>query len=357
MLRFYNKRQDDGLLQLLFGMSLIVFVVSAIFIGQYMLKSIKNTNIQNDIIERIDDDATQVADGQLVDRYEKLRGEYPHLKGRLIIQNGLTKNDLVVMQTDDNEYYLHRDSKGNYSDFGTAYFDYRNNLENMTDNYIIYAHSMKNGTQFGCLKKYKSKEYWEKYPTVTLETMYDEPYKYEIVGVFYDRVYKPTDTVFKYYNFIDPVNEEEFMEYINHIKKRALYDTGITPKYGEQLLTLSTCDKSVITDGSGRFVLVARKKSGRIPGNLMGDSSSDENSDEDSSGDIEEQLEEEQPTATPTPTVRPTPRPKPSPTPKPKPTPTVAPTPDPTPEPAPTQEPEPTIPPEDYDTMTISPQY
>ena len=30
-------------------------------------------------------------------------------------------------------------------------------------------------------------------------------------------------------------------EKVEAIKRRALYDTGITPKYGQQLLTLSTC--------------------------------------------------------------------------------------------------------------------
>ena len=38
--------------------------------------------------------------------------------------------------------------------------------------------------------------------------------------------------------------------------KISLYDTGITPKYGDELLTLSTCDYQ---ENNGRFVIVARK--------------------------------------------------------------------------------------------------
>lgn len=40
-------------------------------------------------------------------------------------------------------------------------------------------------------------------------------------------------------------------------KAAALYDTGITAEYGDQLLTLSTCNYHT---GDGRFVVVARKQ-------------------------------------------------------------------------------------------------
>jgi len=36
------------------------------------------------------------------------------------------------------------------------------------------------------------------------------------------------------------------------------FDTGITPKYGDEILTLSTCDKSLYGD-NGRFVVLAKK--------------------------------------------------------------------------------------------------
>ena len=36
----------------------------------------------------------------------------------------------------------------------------------------------------------------------------------------------------------------------------SLYDTGVTAQYGDQLLTLSTCDYQ---ETDGRFVVVAKK--------------------------------------------------------------------------------------------------
>ena len=41
------------------------------------------------------------------------------------------------------------------------------------------------------------------------------------------------------------------------VKAAALYDTGVTAEYGDQLLTLSTCNYHT---GDGRFVVVARKQ-------------------------------------------------------------------------------------------------
>ena len=159
MLRFYNKKQNNGLLQLLFGISLIIFIGAAINIGNYMIKSAQNTGKQDKISDILDKIDVGSDDGQLVDRYASIRDKYPNLIGRLIIHNYNGENDLTVMQTpDEPDYYLYRDAEGKYSQFGTAYLDYRCSVENLTDNFMIYAHNMKNRTQFGCLRYYKKKD-------------------------------------------------------------------------------------------------------------------------------------------------------------------------------------------------------
>ena len=43
---------------------------------------------------------------------------------------------------------------------------------------------------------------------------------------------------------------------MNEMAEMSLYDTGVTAEYGDQLLTLSTCDYQ---EKNGRFVVVARK--------------------------------------------------------------------------------------------------
>ena len=74
--------------------------------------------------------------------------------------------------------------------------------------------------------------------------------------VFRTRVLKENEIAFKYYQFIEANSWEEFNSYMNEMAGMSLYDTGVTAEYGDELLTLSTCDHSQ-TDG--RFVVVAKR--------------------------------------------------------------------------------------------------
>ena len=74
--------------------------------------------------------------------------------------------------------------------------------------------------------------------------------------VFRSRVYREEEIVFKYYQFIDANSEQEFDSYMSEMASMSLYDTGVTAEYGDQLLTLSTCDYQ---EKNGRFVVVAKK--------------------------------------------------------------------------------------------------
>ena len=45
---------------------------------------------------------------------------------------------------------------------------------------------------------------------------------------------------------------------MNQVHERELYDTGVDAEYGDQLLTLSTCE---YTYTNGRLVVIAKKVS------------------------------------------------------------------------------------------------
>ncbi len=128
--------------------------------------------------------------------------------------------------------------------------------EDESTNLIVYGHNMVDGSQFRVMMDYKKQEFWEEHPHIILTDMYNER-TFEIFSVFYDRVYYQSETnVFKFYKFIDPATEEEFNTGINYFKENALYDTGITPEFGDQLLMLVTCSYHTKL---GRFVMVARE--------------------------------------------------------------------------------------------------
>ncbi len=62
---------------------------------------------------------------------------------------------------------------------------------------------------------------------------------------------------FRYYYYNDLADEDDYNYFVNNVKERALYDTGVEAKYGDDLLTLSTCSYQV---KNGRFVVVAVRR-------------------------------------------------------------------------------------------------
>ena len=114
---------------------------------------------------------------------------------------------------------------------------------------------MLDGSMFGELHKYAEEEYWKEHPIILFSTLYEER-QYEIVAAFFDRIYDAEEDTFKFYEFIEAVDEESFNEAMAYFKEHAEYETGIHAEYGDRLITLVTC--SYHTD-NGRFVVVARQ--------------------------------------------------------------------------------------------------
>ena len=265
MLKFYNKK-DDKKLHVVFVISLIVFSICSVYLLRYVWGSITSTKNNEKALNHFKDVAD--ADEELSDKYAKMRDKYPEVIGRLIFNNNSKVMSFLVMQSDvtDHEKYLELDPFGEPCERGTPFLDAWCGIKDknkLSDNFLIYSHNYKDGTMFGSLdNNYKDKLYWEKYPTIKFETMYDDMAEYEIFAAFYSKRYNVGDRVFKYYKFKDAANEEEFNDFVNNVKRLSLYDTKITPKYGEQLLTLSTCSYHI---RGGRFAVVARRKDGRSP--------------------------------------------------------------------------------------------
>jgi len=115
---------------------------------------------------------------------------------------------------------------------------------------------MNSGAMFAGLKDYKDYEFFKEHQTIYFDTIHERG-EYEIVAVFQSRVAYVDEVAFRYYNFIQAETQQEFDSFISTVQRLAYYDTGNEAQYGDQLLTLSTCDKE-ITDG--RLVVLARKK-------------------------------------------------------------------------------------------------
>lgn len=229
----------------IFVIALLVFIGSAGYLLQHYLKGKAEQN---------EFESLRVNGGH---NLEALYKENPDIVGWVQIKDSII--DYPVMQTkDDPEFYLRRNFKKEDSLAGTPFLDAQSDLTRPSWNWMIYAHNMKNGTMFHTLLDFEKKEYYDKRKTFTFDTLdqYGGPAEYEIVAAFYTQIYPEDSKEFKYYDYVDVTSEEVYNEYVRNIKAQSIYDTGITPEYGQQLVTLSTCSYQV---EDGRFVVVGRK--------------------------------------------------------------------------------------------------
>ena len=235
---------------------ILIFIIM-IVIAFAFYKYINGTKEGNgNILNNIEVDETKTTDTvtEKMLQLQELKKENNDIVAWLEIPN--TKIDYPVLQGEDNEYYMRHTYKKEYSVDGSIFLDKDYDWNKPSDNLLIYGHNNKNGNMFQDLLKYEDENYYKEHPNINFTTT-NEDCVYEIIAVFKSRVYyKSEKNVFRYYYFINAENEEDYNYYVTESKKASLYDTGKMAKYGEQLLTLSTCEYS---QKDGRFVIVAKK--------------------------------------------------------------------------------------------------
>ena len=106
---------------------------------------------------------------------------------------------------------------------------------------------------FADICKYTDKSFYEEHKTIKFDTLSTFG-EYEVVAVF---KFDTNNETFKF-NEYTTMDEAEFNEFMENVHSRQLYDTGVDAEYGDELLTLSTCE---YTYKNGRFVVVAKKVS------------------------------------------------------------------------------------------------
>ena len=201
--------------------------------------------------ETVPDDAPVSEGEDVLAKYQELYLQNEDMVGWISIA-GTTINYPVMQSRNNPNFYLKHNFEKEYSDLGTPYVQENCDIAE-SDNLVIYGHHIKGGKMFGALEDYKSKSFYEEHKNIQFDTLTEQA-EYEIVAVFKTVAYSSEG--FRYYDFVDAENEEDFNSYIGKCKELALYDTGVTAGYGDRLITLSTCEYSA---QNGRLVVVAKK--------------------------------------------------------------------------------------------------
>lgn len=156
--------------------------------------------------------------------------------------------DVVVCNTESNEYYRRRNFKKEESFNGVLYADRRStfgdgSIEQLGMNTCIYGHAMADirGEKnyevfFGPLHDFRDPEIAKTIPYIYYTTE-KQDLAFEVFAVFITNTYNPAMP----YNRND-ITEEEFHKMINEqVLPRSLYNYDVEIKPGDKFLTLSTC--------------------------------------------------------------------------------------------------------------------
>ena len=236
----------------------VVLSVSTFFIIRNHIDSAKQNEVYDNLAEIVEDEPPKENEGVTFSEDKDYLAEYLELYRQnedmvgWISIAGTTINYPVMQSGNNPNFYLKHNFEKEYSDLGTPYVQENCDIAE-SDNLVIYGHHIKGGKMFGALEDYKSKSFYEEHKNIQFDTLTEQE-EYEIVAVFKTVAYSSEG--FRYYDFVDAENEEDFNSYIGKCKELALYDTGVTAEYGDRLITLSTCEYSA---QNGRLVVVAKK--------------------------------------------------------------------------------------------------
>ncbi|CAM4480130.1 class B sortase [Paenibacillus tarimensis] len=190
----------------------------------------------------------------MLPEFRALYKRNPDIIGWLKIND--TRINYPVMQNpQDAQFYLNHDYDKKINKSGLPFLDGHSRI-NDSNILLIHGHQMKNGWMFADLLKYKEESFYKEQAAFQFSTLYEKE-EYEIVAVILSKVYRKSDDVFKYYQIDRVRTAADFNAYVQNIQKLALYDTGVTARYGDKLIVLSTCEYST---EDGRLAVIARKR-------------------------------------------------------------------------------------------------
>lgn len=172
--------------------------------------------------------------------FDALKEINEDIVGWIRIEN--TDIDYPIVQSEDNDYYLHRDINKEYSTCGWIFMDYKNTDSFIDKNTVLYGHNIKSGIMFSDLQKILNNKLGDK---IIIEIFTpNEKLEYRVYSC-YEEV--PEDYAIK----SNLVEESDVQDYINEMLKRSQILYNIVPDKTDKLITLSTCDSS----GKNRIIV------------------------------------------------------------------------------------------------------
>lgn len=159
-----------------------------------------------------------------------------------------TNINYPVVQTNNNEYYLSRSYDKTKNAAGWVFMDYRNNIDNLSDNTVIYGHGRLDKTVFGSLKNALNKS-WQnnKDNYIIWLSTEKENMMFQIFSIY-------TIEKESYYIETNFKTTKDKETWLNTMQSRNQGIKTTTVSTSDKILTLSTCENAY----GGRIVVQAK---------------------------------------------------------------------------------------------------
>ena len=177
--------------------------------------------------------------------FDKLMTINNDTKAWLKVNN--TNINYPIVQTMDNDFYLNHDFNKESNSNGWIFVDYRNDMNNLDQNTIIYGHNIIGNSMFSTLRYVLDSSWYSN--SENLDIVLNMPSKQLKARIFSIYVIDNTND-YLYINFSD----DDYINFINTIKGRSIYDFGVEFGLDDKMITLSTCNNT----GDKRLVVHAK---------------------------------------------------------------------------------------------------
>lgn len=139
-----------------------------------------------------------------------------------------------VLQTTNNEYYLNNDIYKKADQCGSIYMDYQNDKRLVDKNTVIYGHHIKRGIMFAGLEKICAGELGNDV----------DIYIYTPEKSMKFKVFSAYKNIPEEYSINTEITEKEYGQFVETLKNKSEKEFVGNPDKSNQIITLSTCDKS-----------------------------------------------------------------------------------------------------------------
>lgn len=190
---------------------------------------------------------------EYIEQITSLKEKYNNkdVVGTISIDN--TDFNTVVMQGNDNSYYLNHLPDKTYNINGSIFLDYRVDIDE-SNKLLIFGHSSPSYfLPIMIIENYKDEDYYKEHKYIYLSSI-KKVKKYEIFSVF-------VETLDWSYMNLNYASKDEYLKHLQNLKSKSFYDTGVEVNKNDKILIMQTCSNmKEYSKYSKKYMLVIAKE-------------------------------------------------------------------------------------------------